>query len=38
MAPGGAQNKIYIDGIEYKTTKWLLEMSNIERDKILNKD
>ena len=38
MAPGGCQNKIYIDGVEYKTTNWLLEMSELERTNIINKD
>jgi hypothetical protein len=38
LAPGGCQNKIYIDGIEYKTTKWLLEMSDLDRGNIINKD
>lgn len=36
LAPGGCQNKIFIDGIQYKTTSWLA-MSHTDRDAIINK-
>tara|TARA_B100001093_G_C25990616_1_gene661311 strand:+ start:26 stop:427 length:402 start_codon:yes stop_codon:yes gene_type:complete len=36
MAPGGCQNKIYINGNQYKLTDWLDRYSHTDREIIMN--
>ena len=36
IAPGGCQNKIYINGKQYKLTEWLEKYSHTDRDEIIN--
>jgi hypothetical protein len=36
MAPGGCQNKIFIDGKQYFLSQWLKGFSNQDREEIIN--